>query len=230
VFRVSHLGHVVVALVAAVVGFVLVGQFRGERRFTSQLQAESESDLARILSSLNGEADSLRDEIAGLRLQLQAVQTSSRRDDAALRAAQDQLADLEVLAGTVPVHGPGVVVTVSDPDSSLRYDSLIDLVEELRDAGAEALAVNGQRVGTRSAFFPQGRGIALDGTVLSPPYKVTAIGQPPTLETGLGIRGGAVETLSSAKSVHVDVARQPDLVLPALQNAPTLRVSHPVGS
>src|SRR5438067_6717226 len=177
-------GRLLVVATAALVGFVVVSQFRGEHRFTRQLQAESETDLARILSSLDGQADSLRDEIATLRLQLQAVQTSSKRDDAAERAAQDQLSDLEVLAGTVPVHGPGVVVTVADPDRSLRYDSLIDLIEELRDAGAEALAVNGARVGASSALFPQAGAITLDGSPLAPPYRVTAIGEPATMQTG----------------------------------------------
>src|SRR3954454_16217756 len=159
--RTSLFGRILVVVVAALVGFVIVSQFRGQRRFSRQLQAESESDLARILSSLDGEADSLRDEIASLRLQLQDVESSSRRDDAATRAAQDQLADLEVLAGTVPVHGPGVAVSVDDPSHSLKYDSLIDLIQELRDAGAEALAINGLRIGAASAFFPQGGAITL---------------------------------------------------------------------
>lgn len=228
--RASLLGKVFVALVAAVVGFVLVSQFRGQRRFSRQLQAESETDLARILSSLDSEADSLRDEIASLRLQLQDVETSSRRDDAATRAAEDQLADMEVLAGTVPVHGPGVTVDVDDPGHSLRYDSLIDLVQELRDAGAEAMAVNGMRIGAASAFFPQGGAITLDGTPLRAPYRVTAIGESATLETGLAIRGGAVETLSAVKDVHVDVRREGDVKLPALTELPTLRAGHPVGS
>jgi uncharacterized protein YlxW (UPF0749 family) len=228
--RTSFLGRILVVVVAALVGFVIVSQFRGQRRFSRQLQAESETDLARILSSLNGEADSVRDEVASLRLQLQDVQSSSRRDDAAAKAAQDQLADLEVLAGTVPVHGPGVAVNVDDPEHSLRYDALIDLVQELRDAGAEALAVNGQRIGASSAFFAQSGAIALDGSALHPPYRVVAIGDPATLEAGLTIRGGAVETLTAARGVHVNLDRQSDVTLPALVQPPTLRVAHPVAS
>jgi uncharacterized protein YlxW (UPF0749 family) len=228
--RTSLLGKVLVGVVAGLLGFVLVSQFRGQRRFTRQLQAESETDLARILSSLNGQADSLRDEIASLRLQLQDVETSTRTDDAAAKTAQEQLAGLEVLAGTVAVHGPGVLVSVEDPEHTLRYDSLIDLVQELRDAGAEAVAVNGQRVGAASAFAPQAGTIALDGAVLRAPFRVTALGESATLETGLTIRGGAVETLSAAKGVHVEVQRQTDLTLPALTRAPALRVAHPVTS
>jgi len=228
--RTSLFGKILVALVAALLGFVLVSQFRGQRRFSRQLQAESETDLARILSSLNTEADSLRDEIASLRLQLQDVQTSSRRDDAAAKSAQDQLVQLQVLSGTVPVHGPGVAVNVDDPERSLRYDALIDLVEELRDAGAEALAVNGQRIGASSAFSPQSGAIALDGTPLHSPYRVVAIGESATLEAGLEIRGGAVETLNATRGVHVAIERLPDTTLPALARTPTLRAAHPVAS
>ena len=72
-------------------------------------------------------------------------------------------------AGRLP--GPGVAVTVDDPSHSLRYDSLIDLVQELRDAGAEALAINGMRIGAASAFFPQGGAITLDGAPLKPPCR-----------------------------------------------------------
>ena len=222
--------RVLAALVAGIVGFVLVSQLRGEQRFTRRLQAESESDLARILSSLNSEADSLRDEIASLRLQLQSLQTSSQRDDVAVRAAQDQEADLAVLAGTVQVHGPGIVVAIQDPSGALRYDSLIDLVQELRDAGAEALSVNDQRVGATSSFFPQGDAIALDGSRLQPPYRVTAIGEAATLASGLAIRGGAVETLSAFKGVKVQVERHPDVVVPALARPPSFKAAHPVSS
>ena len=221
---------VMAGIVAAILGFVLVSQLRGERRFTRKLQAESETDLARILSSLNGEADSLRDEIASLRLQLQALQTSSRSEDAAVKAAEEQAADLQVLAGTVPVHGPGIVVTVQDPSHSLHYDALLDLVQELRDAGAEALSIDDQRVGATSWFSPQGDAIALDGTRLDAPYRVTAIGESATLESGLAIRGGALETLSASKGVSVRVQRQADVVVPSLVRAPTFKVAHPTNS
>src|SRR5438309_5348007 len=124
-------GRVIVALVAGLVGFLLVGQARGQQRFSQRLQAESEGDLTRILASLNATADQQNDEIATLKLQLQALKDSSQRDTASERAAQQQLTDLEVLAGTVAVHGPGVVVTIGDPDHALTYDALIDVVEEL---------------------------------------------------------------------------------------------------
>ena len=62
-----------------------------------------------------------------------------------------------MLAGTVPVTGPGLVVTVEDPNGSVTYDTLIDIVQELRDAGAEAVAVNDIRIGVATAFAERDR-------------------------------------------------------------------------
>src|SRR5438270_10505257 len=125
----AMIGRVLVALFAALVGFLLVGQAKGQQRFSQRLQAESEGDLARILASLNATADQQRDEIATLKLQRLSLQTSSERDQAASTAADEQLRALQVLSGTVAVHGPGLVVTVDDPQRSLGADSLIDIVE-----------------------------------------------------------------------------------------------------
>jgi uncharacterized protein YlxW (UPF0749 family) len=223
-------GRALVLVVTAVVGFLLVGQLRGTERFRQRLSAESEGDLTRILASLTTEADSLRTEISDLRLQLQALETSSQRDSSAAQSIEDQLRNLQVLAGTVPVSGPGVVLTIEDPDGAVTFDVLLDIVQELRDAGAEALGINGRRFGATSALTEQSGRPALDGVVLKAPFLVQAIGQATTLEGGLKIPGGAIDTLSSLRGVSVDVERTAQLDIPALSRPPTLTVARPVGS
>jgi uncharacterized protein YlxW (UPF0749 family) len=225
----------VVLVITALVGFLLVGQVRTSQRVTRQLSSESEGDLARILSDLNTGTDNLRDQVGTLKLQLFSLQTSTRRDDTAARTAADQLVALEVLAGTVAATGPGVTVTVDDPESAVRYDLLINLVEELRDAGAEAIAVNGQRVGATSAFAPDNQAILLigpgvPGARLTAPYRVVSIGEPATLDTALNIPGGATDALRALRSVQVGVQRAARVDVPALAAAPTFRVARPVGS
>jgi uncharacterized protein YlxW (UPF0749 family) len=228
--RLNLASRAVVAIIAAAVGFLLVTQFRGQERFTQRLEAESEGDLARILASLNTETDSLREEIASLKLQLLTLQTSSERDAAAVRAAREQLAALEVLAGTSAAHGPGIVLRIEDRDRTLRYDTFVDIVQELRDAGAEAIAINDLRVGVQSAFTEDGDAIVIDGTRLTPPYRVLAIGAALTLDAGLAIPGGVVDTLTAAKGVKVTVTRQAEVVVPALGSAPSFRSARPITS
>ena len=225
-----RVGPVLVVLATAVVGFLLVSQLRTTERFSQRLEAESEEDLARILASLTGEADALRDEIGDLKLQLADLRATSRQDDSAERAAEQQLQALSVLAGTVAVTGPGLVLAIEDPEGAVGYDTLIDAVQELRDAGAEALAVNGRRVGVASAFSERDGRLVLDGAPLSPPYRITAIGQPTTLEGGLKIPGGVLDTLEALGGVRSEVTRSAKLDVPALARAPAFRVARPVGS
>ena len=180
-------GPLLVLLVTGLVGFLLVSQVRGTERFRQRLEAESEADLTRILASLTTEADALREEISSLKLQLLTLETSTQRDETAAEAAETQLNTLQVLSGTVAVTGPGITLTIRDPRSTIGYDTLIDIVQELRDAGAEAVAVNNRRIGATSAFAQRADVVTLDGNSLSAPYRVTAIGQPSTLDGGLKI-------------------------------------------
>jgi uncharacterized protein YlxW (UPF0749 family) len=220
-------GPFLVLLVTGLVGFLLVSQLRGTERFRQRLQAESEPDLTRILASLSTEADNLRDEISSLELQLLTLQNSTQQEETAVGAAQDQVRTLQVLAGTVSVTGPGITLVIQDPRASVAYDTLIDIVQELRDAGAEAVAVNDQRVGAASSFSEREGHVALDGTVLVAPYRVTAIGPSSTLDGGLKIPGGAIDALEALRGVSTRVERSASLQIPALARPPTFKVAKP---
>ena len=220
----------VVLLAAAAAGYLLVAQLRGTQSFTQRLAADSQGDLVQILSGLNTEATDLRDEIDSLKVQLLSLQTSSQQDAAAIQQTEQRLADLEVLAGTVPVTGTGLTLSVADPRRQVGYDTMITIVEELRDAGAEAVAVDGHRLGASSSFGQSGHDVTLDDRVLGEPYRVDAIGDPTTLEGGLRIPGGALDTLSALREVTAGVEHQSQLTLPALDRPPAFRVARPVGS
>ncbi|HEX7167236.1 MAG TPA: DUF881 domain-containing protein [Acidimicrobiales bacterium] len=215
---------------AAVAGFLLVGQLQGDRQEANPLEAENEGDLARILAGLNTEADALQAELSELKVQLNEVRRSSESDASAAAAVDQQLRSLEVLSGTTPVTGPGVVVSISDPEGRLTYDAMIDIVQELRDAGAEAIAVNNERIGVASAFSEREGRVAIDGRALTAPYRVAAIGQAATLEGGLKIPGGAVDSITALKGVRVEVQKQAKVDLPALARPPELDAARPVGS
>lgn len=223
-------GPVLVVMATAVVGFLVASQLGTSQRFHQRLQAESEGDLARILASVTDEADSLRDEISDLKIQLVNLRNSSRQDGTADQAAREQLNALSVLAGTVAVTGPGLTLVITDPGNAVGYDTLIDAIQELRDAGAEAISVNEQRVGVASSLAARDSRVALDGNPLSAPYRIVAIGQAATLEGGLKIPGGVLDSLEALHDVRPEVQRSAKLDVPPLARAPAFRVAHPVGS
>lgn len=226
--KTRRLGTLALVLgVTGLVGFLLVGQLRGSEAFRQRLQAENEGDLTRILAGLTTEADALRDEISALKLQLVQLQNTQQQDSASAAAAAAQLRALQVLAGTVAVNGPGLTMRIADPEGGVAYDTLIDVVAELRDAGAEALAINGRRIGAASAFGDNGDRITIDGISISAPYTVVAIGPGATLEGGLKIPGGALDVLASLRGVDVDLQRAAKLEVPALAAPPQFRVGKP---
>lgn len=224
----SRVGSMLLVLgVTALVGFLAVGQLRGSEAFKQRLEAENEGDLTRILAGLTTEADALRDEISALKLQLLQLQNSNAADSATSAAAEAQLRALQVLAGTVPVSGPGLTMKIADPDGAIQYDTFIDVAAELRDAGAEALAINNRRIGAGSAFGESDGRITIDGIAIDSPYTLTAIGPAATLEGGLKIPGGALDVLNSLRGVAVDLQRAAKLDVPALSNPPRFRVGKP---
>ncbi|HJQ42795.1 MAG TPA: DUF881 domain-containing protein, partial [Jatrophihabitantaceae bacterium] len=97
-----------------------------------------------------------------------------------------------------PATGPGVVVNINDPEHKLQAEDLLDVVEELRGAGAEAIQFGPVRVSTTTAFTTSGDAVAVDGTALAPPYTVLAIGDSKTLDTALNIPGGVAATVRAA--------------------------------
>jgi uncharacterized protein YlxW (UPF0749 family) len=225
--RAPFAARALVALSVGVVGFLVAAQLGTTRRGIENLAAESESDLTRIFSSLNEESAALRDEISQLRLELAALQSSAERDRLARDAAQRQLTDLQILAGVVPARGPGVSVRIADPEGVFEFELLLDLVQELRDAGAEAIAVNGRRVGGTTAFSVRDGAVTVDGHTVGQPYEVVAIGDPATLEVGLKIPGGAIDTLDALDGTKINVERRSDVRVPALERPPEFKAARP---
>nr|WP_281372830.1 DUF881 domain-containing protein [Kineococcus aurantiacus] len=132
----------------------------------------------------------------------------SDQAQAAAAAASARAQQYGVLAGTLPAHGPGVVATVTDPSGALRSTNFIQLVQELRDSGAEAIQIGSTRVVAQTAFTDGSGGVLVDGRLERSPYVVSVIGDPSTLATAMDIPGGVRETLRSA-GADLAVARAP---------------------
>lgn len=209
-----------IAFVALAVGFLVAVQAAGPGdRPLSRLAAERPEDLTRILADLNDEADGLARELAELRVKLARYQGSARSDELAIRDARKALDDLRVLSGLVAVEGPGVAVRVEDEEGSVGWEALLDMVQELRDAGAEAIAVNGRRVVASTWLGPADDGAVVDGSRVEPPYELEAIGPPDVIAAALDIPGGPLSVLSALPGVSTAVREVEGLLLPRAEAA-----------
>jgi uncharacterized protein YlxW (UPF0749 family) len=112
-----------------------------------------------------------------------------------------------------------VIVTISDPLHALTAEELLDVVAELRGAGAEAIDFGGVRVSTNSAFSTDGGRVALDGASLTPPYRVLAIGDAVTLDTALNIPGGVAATIRT-EGGNLVVTEHPSIAITTVRGLP----------
>jgi uncharacterized protein YlxW (UPF0749 family) len=95
----------------------------------------------------------------------------------------------------LPATGPGIELEIDDPQAAVQANDLIETVQELRDAGAEAMQIGGVRIVARTAFVDAGGGMLVDKQLVLPPYKLLAVGDPQTLGAAMEIPGGVLEVL-----------------------------------
>ncbi|NCD18708.1 MAG: DUF881 domain-containing protein [Actinobacteria bacterium] len=185
--------QVVVALLVALVGFSAATQIRQDE--SDSLDRLTQTELVRLLDEIGTRIDDLSAERDSLRAELAELRTGVTSQEAARAAAEQQVLVRSIQAGVVPVRGPGIVVTIEDPRGVVRAQSLVTLIEELRNAGAEAIQLNSIRISTRSWVVQAEEGVEVDGLALVPPYRVSAIGSPGSLSVALEMPGGVLAAI-----------------------------------
>ncbi len=205
--------QIVVGLVCVLLGFAVVGTAQTNDT-TGVLATARESDLIQILDDLTQRRTRLEAETRSLvTARDQLLAGSPEQVIAQTRARVDALS---VLAGTVPVYGPGIVVRLQDPQGVLDASIILDAVQELRDAGAEAIDINGQRI-IVSTWFADGhtRGIDISGATVTPPYVITAIGEGDTMAAALRIPGGVADAVNAA-GAHFSAQTSADMTIDSI--------------
>ena len=186
------------------------------------LETARPADLLVLLDSLQQREAALNTEVAELQRTLASLQASGTSDQAAIDNARSRLAALSIMIGTVAARGPGVTISIDDPARGVAPETMLDVINELRAAGAEAMEVNAGnlavRVGVDTWVVGKAGWLAMDGLMLAPPYSVLAIGDPPTLAAAMNIPGGAVDsvervggtmTVQQSGSLDITTLRQP---------------------
>jgi uncharacterized protein YlxW (UPF0749 family) len=215
---------VLAVLLCVVLGVAIVTQVR-QTESGDSLETARPADLLVLLDSLQQREAALNTEVADLQRTLAALQSSGSNDQAAIENARARLGALSILIGTVGATGPGVTLVIGDTAPGVSPETMLDVINELRAAGAEAMEIRsaggeqpGVRVGVDTWVIGSAGALNVDGTPMSPPYSVLAIGDPPTLAAAMNIPGGAMDsiervggTMSVQQSATVDVTalRQP---------------------
>jgi uncharacterized protein YlxW (UPF0749 family) len=213
--RRSRRSGALIGVLLALLGFALVVQVKSTTA-DQGLSGDRQEDLVQILDDLDARKERLNSEVSSLSEQQREISSSAQGRQAALDEAKRRADELGILAGTLAARGPGLQVVFSAGSSGqVPASALLDAVEELRGAGAEAMQISGGRGGAvrivaSTSFVDQGSGLLVDAKRLVAPYTVLVIGDGATMSAALNIPGGVVDTVKrSGGSVSV---HEPDVV------------------
>ena len=197
--------------VAVLVGLLGVGQLRSHERPT-QVSSLSAQELSTLIETLTARNRELRDGLAGIQQQLREYQGAGTQGQTALQVSQEDLRRITAFAGTAGVDGQGILLTV---DGSLDAIALNDLVNELRNAGAEAIAVNDVRMTASSVAVQGPSSLEVDGVQIGERFTLRAIGSPDGLTSAIERPGGIISQLKLVISATITIQPLQSIQLPA---------------
>lgn len=218
--------QLVAGVLMAVVGFAAVTQIRvtdTDATYSGLRQQE----LIDLLDGLGGARQRAEAEIDRLEGVATNLRDDSTKRQTALDQAESEVDTLNIIAGLVPVTGPGVRITITEDEGRVRLGSLLDTIQALRTVGAEAIAINGTvRVVAQTSLEETEGGFTVDGERVEAPYVIDAIGEPGVLADSLTFAlgpkkqvendGGSME-VSELKAVDIEAVttrQEPRYALP----------------
>jgi uncharacterized protein YlxW (UPF0749 family) len=176
-----------IGVVAAILGLLVVGQLRGQAAVPG-LANLSAQELTSLIANLNTRNEQLRNEVAGLEQQAAVLDSAKANGETTVGQLRSDLLRIEAWSGAIGLSGPGIVVSVRGP---IGGDGVDDILNELRNAGAEAIVVGGVRIVPGVVVAGTPGALSVENIVLSDAFEIRAIGSPEIL-VGTLTRGGGV--------------------------------------
>ncbi len=211
----SNAGVISVTAVALFLGVLAVTQIAAQDVYSRSLQLETPASITTLIANLSERNNAIKDEILDLRHRTDTAREAIASGRGSLTEAERQLSQVRVFAGMSAASGAGITVRV---EGTFDERALSDLVNELRNAGAEAIAVNTARVGPRSWFGATAdRALTVDSVAIRGPWLVRAIGAPEVMYVAMTRTGGIVGQFELIyKGTRFEVSKELGLELPAL--------------
>ncbi|MGE5508274.1 MAG: DUF881 domain-containing protein [Chitinophagales bacterium] len=213
-----------VTVVCVVLGVLLAVQFR-----TQSVKDRVPAGNSEMMVHLYNEAKIQEAALLREREQLSIDLRRAAEGKSVLNGLNTELRKATLLAGTSRVQGPGVIVTLESPVNGQRQgkeelflvhdEDLLNVINELAAAGAEAIAINGERRVAATEIRRAGALMSVNNRSIGEPFVIKAIGNPEGLEQSLAVRGGVLDALR-AWGITVKIEKAENLVLPAYRPGP----------
>lgn len=220
----SRAAQVSLFVVALLIGVLLVGQLRSQAR-PVELRSLSAQELSALIEALSAQNVRLRDGLAELREEVRTYEEAQTLGESALDVTREELRRITAFGGLAAVEGQGIELRI---DGALDDIAVNDLINELRNAGAEAIAVDAIRITAGSVAIIVGGSIEIDGQPIGPSFTIGAIGSPEGLLSALERPGGIVSQLEQSVAATIVVDQSDSMELPATERDLAPQVAQPV--
>lgn len=218
-----HGWQIYLALTFVLLGILISTQIQTQNRLDSDLASQSTSNLSIMIKNLTDRRLQLTEELAEAEYNLEIYQEEYLDDSLLLEKLDSDIARLQLINGTIPAKGPGIVVQVT---GNLLASDLSILVNEFWAAGAEAVAVNDVRITPYTGFNYIGTStstyLTCGNEVLTTPIILSVIGNGNTLERSLTMPGGIADNLE-VYQIYLDIQIVDELHVPAVPAQPQLQ-------
>lgn len=190
------ISQVIVALLIGGLAFAITVQIGDDG--TDDYSGVRGEELVELLKSLDVANERLGTQIEDLTETRNGLLNTTRRSEQAEKQAKLRAEQLAILAGSAGATGSGIEIVINDPEEQIDAPALLDAIEELRDAGAEAIAINGvARVVAQTYFLDDDGQIRVGGREIKRPYRIEAIGDSADLAEAVRFRGGLIDRVAN---------------------------------
>lgn len=208
-----------ISVVCVVLGLMVAIQFKTVKQSIGPVTEYRAREIATQLKKAREERDNLLALKNDYEKKISEYEDEEAQVNIASRIIKEELEKARIIAGLVDVEGPGLNILLDDLKffenynyNIIDYTDLLEFINELNAAGAEALSINEERIISSTEIRQAGLHINVNTIKFAPPFAIKVIGEPKTLEAALRMRGGIVERLES-KGIAISITQQQSIIV-----------------
>lgn len=190
---------ITIGLICFIIVYVMMIQFKTvEQTDISGIEFMRETELRDSLANWKTKYEEAQLQLEDVNNKILEYEEKKESDEETQKLLENDLNESNMLLGKTDVEGEGIILTLQDnSEQSISYSNLLEIINELNLAGAEAISVNEERVISMTDFANVGNFIIVNSRRITSPYTIKAIGDQTYLQSALNIKGGLIDNYKS---------------------------------
>ncbi len=231
---------VTIGIMSFIMIYVMSIQFKTVNKTdVDELEYMREAELKEMLTNYKERYAETEEELKGVKDKINEYTQNEKSEEEALEVLKEEVKEADMLLGNTDVKGEGVIIKINSESNysalnndipimddeeqvEITHEDLLEVVNELKLAGAEAIEINDERVVTTTDIFDVGNFILINGQRTKAPYTIKAIGNQAYLESALSVKDGYIDKYRS-RGYSVEISKEKEIVIKKYEGEMTLK-------